>query len=307
MRIGILTSWRVPCGIYQYSARYADALEQIGHGPVILAGRADEHRSVPEESTHSVFNVAKIGLWRDDQQYNLDIDWITRLGLDAIHVQYQSMLFSQQALAEMCMAYSGPVAITYHDNCQRGDFPYHSFSNHFTHRRNVGPPQAKVIPFGIEVRPPIVRTFGLGRTRSDIIGSICNNNGWVFEDIATHEPIHGGGQRWRSHDELIEWLRGADVIVLWYDDVAQAGSSQAARTALASCRPVVTNDTTWFSDLPASISNHHYNKVHNVIELEDTLFDILHPHHYVRTHSWTTVAKLMVDEFMISSTSTVAN
>lgn len=301
MRVGILTSWRVPCGVYQYSARFADALKRVGAEPVILAGRADEHRSVPEESEHEVHDVAKIGLWRDDGAYWLEWETIHGLDLDVIHVQYQSMLFDQAALHDMATAYlSGDhpaYALTFHDSCNRPDFPWQPFHRLlFTHRAGVGLGPYRVVPFGIEERPPIVRTFGLGRSRADLLAPICERNGWIFETAASHEPIHGGGQAWRTHDELIAWLRGADAVVLWYDEQPMAGSSQAARTAIASRRPVITNDTTWFSDLPVRIPG-AYVKVESLEQLEERLRLCFTPEAYIAQHSWDRVAETMLANY----------
>jgi hypothetical protein len=248
-------------------------------------------------------------LWRDDGIYGLDSDKIlAEDALDVVHVQYQSMLFNQTSLSvlgrmlhspRMTERTPTPYAITYHDNCQRPDFPYGAFDLHFTHRWNVGPPMAEVVPFGIEERPPIVRTFGLGRSRSDLIAPICEANGWVFESAATHEPIQGGGQTWRTHDALISWLRGADAIVLWYDDVGPAGSSQAARTAMAARRPVITNDTTWFSDLPNRAhggSGPLYAQVGTPEALERYLTDLFE-RSYVEQNSWDHVAALLLERY----------
>lgn len=299
MRIGLLASHRVPCGVAQYTERLAEALARTEDAePVILAGRADEHRSVPEEWPGEVHDAATIGLWRDDGVYTLDALTIwEKYNLDVLHVQYQSMLFDQQALAPLARCFHencGPTAITFHDNCQRPDFPYDAFDLHFSHRFNIGPPNVEVIPFGIEDRPPVVRTFGLGRTRADYIQPICERNGWIFEDASSHEPIQGGGQNWRTHEDLIQWLRGADAIVLWYDDNGMAGSSQAARTAMASRRPVVTNDTTWFSDLPRRTDG--YTKVRDLQELEMTLSGLLH-RGYAHRNSWDAVARILMDRY----------
>jgi hypothetical protein len=298
VRVGILTSWRVPCGIYQHSARLADALHVIGHEPVILAGRADEGRSYAEESEHEVHDVAQIGLWRDDGCYSLDTDRILSLELDVLHVQFENMLFNQEPLEDLARRFPGPTAITYHDSCLRPDFPHGAFDLRFSHRENVGAGPIEVIPFGIEDRPPVVRTFGLGRTRSDLLRPLCERNGWIFETVATHEPIRGGGQEWRTHQELIAWLRGADVIVLWYDDNAMAGSSQAVRTAMAARRPVFTNDVKWFEDLPPETRG--YRKLSSLEELESVLgFAFDDP--YRQASSWTHVARLLVDRYQAVS------
>jgi hypothetical protein len=268
---------------------------------VILAGRADAHRSVPEESRHEVHDIAKIGLWRDDGQYALDADRILDLGLDVVHCQYEGMLFNQEPLADLARRFEGPTAITFHDACIRPDFPYEAFDLAFTHRHGVGPPHAEVIPFGIEDRPPVVRTFGLGRTRSDLVAPICERNGWVFETAASHEPIHGGGQAWRSHEDLIAWLRGADAIVLWYDDNGMAGSSQAARTAMAARRPLFVNDVTWFRDLPRFA--HNFSKVPSLAALEEVLQTELWSE-YVTSNSWDYVARTLLDRYAASWTAT---
>ena len=293
MRVGVLTSHRVPCGIAQYSERLVEALAKLPDvEPVILAGRADEHRSVPEEWDGEVHDVAQIGLWRDDQSYTLDIDTILLLKLDVIHVQYQSMLFNQEALAFLAKWFSGVMAITFHDACQRPDFPYRAFDLQFTHRRGVG--AGTVLPFAIEDRPPIVRTFGLGRSRTDLLQPLCERNGWVFQSAASHEPIQGGGQAWRTHEDLIEWLRGADAVVLWYDDNGMAGSSQAARTAMASRRPVITNDTTWFTELPEHTDG--YQKVHSLEQMEEKLA-ALFVRPYVSSRSWDHMASTLVARY----------
>jgi hypothetical protein len=76
---------------------------------------------------------------------------------------------------------------------------------------------------------------------------------------------------WR---ELHDWLRGADAIVLWYDGNPAAGSSLAARTAVATRRPVIVNDTTWFRELPQQ-SGSFYKLKDDPVELEATLREVL--------------------------------
>ena len=302
MRVGLMTSWRVPCGIYQYTSRLADAMAQIpGMEVVILAGRADEHRSVPEESNHEVHDIATIGLWRDDGHYSVAVDKICGvngdLDLDVIHVQYQSMLFTEPDLLLLSHCFNGSLAITFHDRCQSPTFPYEAFNLKFSHRWGTGPRDAETIDMGIEDRPPVIRTFGLGRTRADLIAPVCERNGWVFENAASHEPIHGGGQVWRTHEDLIEWLRGADAIVLWYDPEAMAGSSLGARTAMAARRPVYVNRTEWFSDLPETSGQPPYlRKCNDFFELETALRQqFTRP--YAEANAWTKVAAKLVDRY----------
>lgn len=84
------------------------------------------------------------------------------------------------------------------------------------------------------------------------------------------------------------------MIVLWYDPQPMAGSSQAARTAMAARRPVVTNDTEWFGEMPEQTDG--YRKVHSLGELERTMEAIL-ARPYVEEHSWDRVAKLLLARY----------
>ena len=56
----------------------------------------------------------------------------------------------------------------------------------------------------------MIKTFGLGKARIDVIAEICERNGWRFEKSF-------GEKRWLEYDELYRWLRDCDAIVLWYD------------------------------------------------------------------------------------------
>jgi hypothetical protein len=278
----------------------AEALQRRSDVDVtVLALRADEHRSVPAdagifEAGGEVVDVGTIGHWRDDREYSLDVDAILALDLDVIHVSYETILVTAPALAYLGARFPGRMAVTFHDNCIPGDFPLGDFDLRFTHRWNVGPRDAEVVPFGIEDRAPVVRTFGLGRTRSDYLAPICARRGWVFETAASHEPIRGGGQQWMPHDSLIEWLRGADLVALWYDPQPMAGSSQAARTAMAARRPLITNDTEWFSDLPVRADG--YWKVADLAEFERVAESVLE-RPYVQENSWDAVAALLADRY----------
>ena len=105
----------------------------------------------------------------------------------------------------------------------------------------IGP--RRLIPQGIDVRPPVIKTFGLGKARIDVVAEICERNGWRFE--------HSFGEdRWLEYEELYRWLRDCDAIVLWYEEDLTSGGSAAAPLAISTRRPVFVNDTEWFRDLP---------------------------------------------------------
>lgn len=250
MRIGLLTSWRTACGCSQYARALAEALYARNDTEiVVLAPEFDSaDRYTPDEPVpFPTYPVFKIGHWRRDGVYEIHVPAILDLNLDVLHAQYQSILMRQDQLAELAECFPGVRAITFHDHCVLPTFPIGLFDVSFTHRQGVGPARS-VIPFGIRDLRPIVRTFGLGRTIELVVREVCDRNGWIFESASTSEAAQGG-QRWMPWRELHDWLRGADAIVLWYPQEPMAGSSQAARTALATRRPVVVNDTEWFAEL----------------------------------------------------------
>lgn len=294
LRVGLLTSWQTPCGVYDYSRHLADALARRDDVEVvILASDNDPGRQLSDPETHTVKDVARIGHWRGDHEYSINLSEVRATGLDVLHVQYQSMLFEQEALRSLgyLNAEDGVLSvITFHDNCVRGDFPVGLFPVRITHRGGVGPAD-HIVPFGVENYAPLVRTFGLGRTREDVIRPICEKHGFRFESAASSEAA-SGGQAWRSQEDLHAWLREADAIVLWYGETAMAGSSQAARTAMATRRPLFINDTTWFREIPDGLPG-VFKMPDAPEELEYALVSVL-SRPFISDHSWDRVAELHV-------------
>jgi hypothetical protein len=293
VRIGILSSHRVRCGVSEYSNRYADALAKIGHDPVILAMRAGAAQfDLPADAIHDVHDVGLCGHYNPVEAGGnvtwepvLNLDALCGLGLDALHIQYQcSIIREEQVLAAVTIC-GVPAAVTFHDNAILGSFPWQAFNLRYSHREGVGIGNPTVIPFPIEDRAPLIRSFGLGRSQGAVIAPICERNGWRFEDI-------GPSQEWLSHEDLIGWLRGADAIVLWYPPEPRAGSSQALRDAMAARRFVVTNDTEWFADAPKYLEE-GYLKVGTPGMLEEALWQRFR-RPFVEQNSWTAVAARIV-------------
>jgi hypothetical protein len=268
----MLTSWNTQCGIAEYSRALVEALRAREDVELVVLGSRnyDERAVAPDEDyVVACFDVEQ---WNRDGRHELDVERILDLGLDVLHVQYQLGLYDIPRLVELLERFDGATVITWHDNWVPPELLSRRFEASITHRLGVGPADV-VIPFGVRRLPAIVRTFGLGRSRAEVIAPICERNGWTFESAATSETPFGG-QHWRPWRELHEWLRGADAIVLWYADDALMGSSQAAHTALATRRPVVVTDTTWFADLP-----HRPGILHKIADdpavLEATLRELL--------------------------------
>jgi len=272
LKVGMLTTWNTQCGIAEYARALAEALAPIEDVELIVLGSRnyDERAVAPDEDY--VLPCFDVEQWNRYGHNELDVERILELGLDVLHIQFQLGLYNLPRLVELLERFEGATVITWHDNWVPEELELHRFDAAITHRLGVGPTD-NVIAFGVRNVPAIVRTFGLGRTREEIIAPICERNGWTFESAATSEAPFGG-QDWRPWRELHDWLRGADAIVLWYAENGLVGSSQAAHTAVATRRPVVVTDTTWFADLPHRPGSFH--KIPDDPEaLEQTLHELL--------------------------------
>ncbi len=300
MKVGLLTSWNTQCGIAEYSRALVEAYQRRPEIElVVLGSRNYDERSVGEHEDYVVacFDVES---WNRYGHKALDVEAILELGLDVLHVQYEHVLFNQERLNELLRRFDGVKIATWHDDYLPEGFEWQRFDEAFTHREGVGAGEATVIPLAIRRLPAVVRTFGMGRTREDLIRPICERNGWVFESLASSDAALGG-QPWKPWRELHDWLRGADVVVLWYDDDPVAGSSAAARTAIATRRPVIVNDTSWFRELPQQ-SGSFYKLKDDPTMLESTLREILRPDTLIER--WSTDA--VVDRYIAAYEAVIA-
>jgi len=274
VKVGLLTTWNTQGGVAEYSRTLVDGLlVRDAIDLTVLGSRNLGERTLaePEEYVRPSFDVAA---WSDGRD-ELDVEPILALGLDVLHVQYARGLYNSAQLNELLRRFEGLRVVTWHDNETPDGVEWNRFDMALTHREGVGPGAPEVIAHPIRSLPLVVRTFGTGRTRQEVIRPICERNGWVFESLApTSEPATE--RPWRPWRELHDWLRGADAIVLWYDDDPLAGSSGAARTAIATRRPVIVNDTSWFADLPQQ-SGAFYKVKDDPEALQATLREVLRP------------------------------
>ena len=287
MRIGLLSSWNTRCGIAEYSRHLADALRRREDVELtVLGSRNFGDRDVApfEEWAIPVFDIQP---WHPQRLVELDVETILERDLDVLLVQYSNLFYNRSRLVELLRRFPGLTALTYHDKCVSRSFPYRLPDLLYAHREDVGVGPRKLIPQGIDLRRPVVKTFGLGKSRLDIIGEICERNGWDFR--------HSFGEdRWLDSEELFAWLRDSDAIVLWYDEDTSSGGSAGAPLAIGTRRPVFVNDTEWFRDLPERTAN--LRKLHTPEELEQALREqFADPYGEPRT--WDSVAATITGDF----------
>ena len=286
-RIGILSTWNTRCGIAEYSRHLVDALRRQGDVEVtVLSSRNFGERAVApyEDWVTPAFDVQ---IWHPRHSFELDVEAILEHELDVLHIQYSNLFYDRGRLTELLRRFPGVTALTYHDKAVGLGFPYHLLDLLYAHRADVGTGPRRLIPQGIDLRRPVVKTFGLGKSRVDLIAAVCERNDWDFQ--------HSFGEdRWLESDELFVWLRDCDAIVLWYDDDHRSGGSAGAPLAIGTRRPVFVNDTEWFRDLPRRSSN--LRKLHTIEQLETAMREVL-SNPYAEERTWDRVAETLLADF----------
>jgi hypothetical protein len=287
LRVGLLTSWNTRCGIAEYSRSLAGAMRRRGDVEVTVFGsRNVGDRAVREYEDWAVPSF-EVQLWTPGSRYAFDADAVLEPELDVLHIQYSNVFYRRRQLVEVMRRFSGVLAITWHDKYVPRTFPWRMADLLYAHREDIGAGPRRIIPQGIEVRPPVIKTFGLGKSRTDIIGEICERNGWLFESSF-------GENRWLDTEELRAWLRDSDAIVLWYDEDRSSGGSAAVPMALSTRRPVFVNDTEWFRDLPERTTM--LTKVSTPEQLEAAMRDRF-VDDYAEPRSWDRVAETLVRDY----------
>jgi hypothetical protein len=288
LRVGFLTTWNTRCGIAEYSRSLISAMRRRGDVSITVFGsRNTPDRSVREYEDWAT-PVFDVQLWSPERKYGFDVDAVLAHELDVLHIQYSGGFYNRRRLVELITRFPGVVALTYHDNVVGAKtFPSALPNLLYTHRQDVGVGDRRLIPQGIDVRPPLIKTFGLGKVDVELITEICERNGWRFEKSF-------GDEQWLEYEELYRWLRDCDAIVLWYKEDFAAGASAAAPLAISTRRPVFVNDTEWFRDLPERTST--LRKVRDPSELEASLRELL-VDPYAEKRSWDRVAQTLVEDY----------
>ncbi len=289
LRIGILSTWNTRCGVAEYSRHLVEALRRRGGAGVevmVFGSRNFGARAVApyEEWALPVFDVQ---IWHPAHSFELDVEAILALELDVLHVQYSNLFYDRGRLVELLSRFEGVTALTYHDKGGMLAFPQELPDLLYAHREDIGVGPRRLIPQGIDLRRPVVKTFGLGRSRLDVIAAVCERGGWDFQ--------HSFGEnRWLESEELFRWLRDCDAIVLWYDEDPRSGGSAGAPLAIGTRRPVFVNDTEWFRDLPERTAT--LRRLHTPEELYEALRELFCDP-YAQARTWDRVAETLLGDY----------
>jgi hypothetical protein len=289
LKVGLLSSWNTICGISEYSRSLVMAMRRRGDVHVQVFGSRNFGERDVRPYAQDESPVMDIQAWHPDKRSTLDVETILAAELDVLHIQYSSLFYNRRRLVDLMRRFPSVLALTYHDKVIGRGFPWQLADLRFAHREDVGLGPRKLIPQGIDVRPVVVKTFGLGgKSRDvDLIADICARNGWQLETTF-------GRHSWMETEELRQWLRDSDAIVLWYPEVKTSGGSASAPLAIGTRRPVFVNDTLSFSDLPERTTN--LRKVSSAEELELAMREEL-ANEYAEARSWDRVASFIVDSY----------
>ncbi len=246
-----MTTWAQICGISDYSMSLVKYLSKEHEVKIVAPKLTGNHHSMEQVVPDGDIEVNRLfnaTIW--DGIIHAEVSEIIKLveWADVFHLQFQDALYHHDWLPIFIEQIRGKakLVITLHDSCLGKIWPFlDNFDKVITMKPEVKSsyPNAHLIGMPIYSNTPVIKGFGLGRSKHDNIARICEALKWHYEFKKAEDE-------WLPIEELIKWLRDSDGVVLYYDEVGTAGSSAAARTALSTRRPVFVNNVTWFSDLP---------------------------------------------------------
>ncbi|WP_135548944.1 glycosyltransferase family protein [Paenibacillus cymbidii] len=324
MNIGLFSSYGMKCGIAEYSLELGRALNRIGHYVTIFGNRRDTVRpdrtfclaDIDPRDTIEYVPCFNAGAWCRDSAFDFPLLFreLEARRIEAVIVQYQNGIFHDTELRRLlahCSDRRIEVLVTLHDSCIGPDFPF-EWIRHFVSHANISD-RCHRLPFGVPKRVeedkealkqryqlagPLIATLGLGRTDYSLISRVAGDIGYRFMAIDPANSCRVDGEhlirvtQWLTTDELTSRLAASDAIVLWYPDTDATVHSSAICVALASSRPVIVNDVSWFKDIPGDV----VIKVRNEEELRSVLSDASRLRDnakqadYVRDNQWEHIA-----------------
>lgn len=290
MKITMMSTYNQVCGIADYTASLVKHIPQEHEVTIIAPKLTGTHHSVKavgeeDKRTRRLYNAT---IW--DGIVGIEMDKITEIAekSDVFHLQFQDAVFHHEWLYHLVERLKNrtKLAITLHDTCLGKIWSMlPDFKLIITMKPEVKNqvPNVELLPMPVYNPAPVIKGFGLGRSKHGNIEAVCDSLGYKYEHVIAEN-------KWMPIDELLKWLRDSDGIVLYYDEVGTAGSSAAARTALSTRRPVFVNRVTWFNDL----SEDDVIKFSDDADLKQKLLQILNKP-YLNTNSFEQIAKKHVE------------
>jgi hypothetical protein len=283
MKIGFLTTWSSKCGIYEYSRNLVGEITNLGNEIRVFANftKAFEEPFVVE-------NCFGVTFWGEPTVLDVNKILANSEDLDIFHVQYHSSLYKHPEFMKLIKELSRreiKLVITLHDSSRHPGTNIEYFNEVIYHKEGILHERVWgnewLLPYPIQERRPCVFSFGMGRNDYELIQKVCRE---LDIDFYKHDSKVDG---WLAEMELFGHMRAADAIVLWYNEVpGLVGASAAARTALASRRPVIVNNASWFDDLDED----YYRFVYDEKELKEVLAEELKLDH-IHSNSFGELAK----------------
>lgn len=278
MKIAMLTTENSACGVAEYARYFKEEYENLGHEVLVLGNP----------------KYFEVSWWGEGNKFYANNIWVAlnKFAPDIFHVQYQGSLYSPHMfnlLMEELKVKNYRKVVTIHDSSRNehqldlfDDIIYHKDGIVFEEELLV---KSHKLPFPIPEMIPMVFSFGMGRNDYKFIERVCSELGISFMSHDSRQD------KWLSEDKLFSQMKLADVIVLWYNEVSGiVGASSAARTSIASHRPVITNNVSWFNDLDKTIF-----WVVNEFQLKGAIREILHLD-YIEENSYSTTAERIIKE-----------
>ena len=281
MKIAMVTTWNVQCGISEYARDLVYSLKDLDADVSVFAKKDDV--VYPDE----VF-VKRVS-WNNVIDFCANI--INR-DFDVVHFQNQGSFWSQEWLEGVLKVLKQAgirTTVTFHDSAIWTGFDFSNIDDIIAHRveildkvpRGVVIGQTcNIVPMGILHRPPKICSFGIGRNDNEAVRDVCDKIGFVYH-------VLNPNYKWLSQGELIKSLREYDAIVLWYGEVGIIGCSAGARMAMASRRPAFLSNVSWFSDIPEVKDVY---RLETLEELEKALVDYF-KNDYLDNNKWDSVAQ----------------
>lgn len=279
MKICFLSTKDCACGIAEYAKNFVKEYENLGHEVKVFGN--PEYFQVYWMDNASSFHTDKI--LAEIKEYSPQV----------LHVQYQGSLYEAKEFNRLISAVKDlgiKLVITIHDS-SRGNHNLELFDAYIYHKEGILDSRKEsgwnsfLVPFPVQEKQATILSYGMGRNDYDFIQRVCDELNIKF--MKHDGRIHG----WISEEDLYIKMKLADAIVLWYNTVSVVGASSAARTALSSYRPVITNNVGWFDDL----DENHYYRADNEQELKETLDWILGLR-YIKQISYRNIAKSIIEQ-----------